>query len=460
MLIGDEHVTFVEGTVRRSIGMAMFEVGVARESNGGTAARAQVLGQIGPVNINAQALIANDFHLNGGDLQSIRDYGLALDAPLRIGRTVLPAHADIQLASRADGSKELDAAARLSANFQRFNLATALRYQKLYPRGGARAPPVTSLDFIGSGHLGPVRLRAASTFAVTPSARFQSAELEAYWSAGGNGDWDGDLFYEAGSHRLNAKVSYIRRFRGMAVALTGEAATDGSVAFGINLNFSLDPSHGFMLSRTPLAHAGEINALVYRDINDNGTRDPGEPFEKGAILTTGTHQSDKATDANGTVMLDGLAPFQPIAVGIDVSSLSDPMLVPKKALQVVVPRPGVPAKVEIGLVGGGEIEGALVKSGGLGFEGVTLELVDSSGKVAGSSLTDFDGFFLFERVPYGSYTIRVASSSATAAKIAQELGIRFAITPDKAVIRLGTIQAVPQAHLADAGSAAARTSLH
>jgi hypothetical protein len=460
MLIGDEHVTFVEGTVRHSIGMALIEVGAAHESNGGTAARAQILGQIGAVNINAQALIANDFHLNGGDAQSVRNYGLALDAPLRLGRTVLPAHADVQLQSRVDGSKELDAAARLSANFDRFNLGTALRYQKLYPRGSGSAPPVTSLDFIGSGHIGPVRLRGATTFEVTPSARFQSAELEAYWSASENVDWDGDLFYETGSHRLNGKVSYIRRFRGLAVALTGEAATDGSVAFGINLNFSLDPSRGFMLSRTPLAHAGEINALVYRDINDNGTRDPGEPVEKGAILTTGTQQSDKPTDSNGTVMVGGLAPFQPVAVGIDVSSLADPMLVPKKALQVVVPRPGVPARVEIGLVGGGEIEGALVKSGGLGFEGVTLELVDSSGKLVGTTLTDFDGFFLFERVAYGSYTIRVASSSASAAKIAQELGIRFAITPEKAVIRLGTIQAVPQDHLADAGAGSPRGSLH
>ena len=69
MLIDDQHVTFVEGTIRRSVGMAMIEVGAARESNGGTAERAQILGQIGPVNVNAQALIANDFHLNGGELE-------------------------------------------------------------------------------------------------------------------------------------------------------------------------------------------------------------------------------------------------------------------------------------------------------------------------------------------------------------------------------------------------------
>ena len=105
------------------------------------------------------------------------------------------------------------------------------------------------------------------------------------------------------------------------------------------------------------------------------------------------------------------------------------MLVPKKALQVVVPRPGVPAEVQIGLVGGGDVEGALVKSGGIGFEGVDLELVDASGKVIAKTPDRYDGFFLFERVAYGSYTIRVAQDSADAAKIDDELGTHFVITP-------------------------------
>ena len=35
-----------------------------------------------------------------------------------------------------DGTKQLDAAARLSANFDRFNLAPDLRYRKQYLAGG------------------------------------------------------------------------------------------------------------------------------------------------------------------------------------------------------------------------------------------------------------------------------------------------------------------------------------
>ena len=456
MLIDDQRVTFVEGTVRRSVGMAMIEAGAARESNGGTALRAQLLGKIGPLNVNAQALVANDFHLNGGQLQTLKDYSLALDAPLKIGRTILPAHADVELTDR-NGTRELDAAARLSANFERFNLSTELHYQRQFLPSGARLSPQTTIDVIGSGHVGGVRLRGETMFDVG-SARLQTAELEAYWSASGNVDWDGDLVYEGGGHRARAKLSYIRRFNSLALALTGEAATDGSVAFGINLNFSLDPGNNFALSRRVLAQAGEVHAVVYRDLNDNGVRDPGEPLEKGAIVTTGAQQAEKPTDSKGSTMIGGLIPYQPIAVGVDVTSLADPMLVPKKALQVIVPRPGVPAEVEIGLVGGGDVEGALVKNGGLGFEGVDLELVDAKGKVVDTTRTDFDGFFLFERVAYGSYTVRVSKNSAAAAKIAIDLGIHFVVSPDKSIVRIGTVHAVAQAHIAEAAPAFLKSS--
>jgi hypothetical protein len=234
----------------------------------------------------------------------------------------------------------------------------------------------------------------------------------------------------------------------MALSVTGEAATDGSGALGFNLNFSLDPGGGFRMSRQPLASAGAINARVYRDLNDNGVHDLSEPYEKGALITTGTRLSEKMTDARGSVLVAGLPAFTPVTVGIDESSLSDPMLVPKKAMQVVVPRPGVPAEVEIGLVGGGDIEGALVKSGGIGFEGLDVELLDASGKVVAVARSDFDGFFLFERVPYGSYRLRLSGESAAIAKVVANLAVTATVSADRSVARLGSIPVEPLPQLA------------
>jgi hypothetical protein len=448
MLVDDQRLTFVEGTVRRSIGQAMIEVGVAGESSGGKAARAQLLAKFGSVNVSAEALAANDYHLRGGRASSLRDYRLALDAPLRLGRTVLPAHADVRLTDRLDGTKQLEAAARLSANFNRFNLASDLRYRKQYLRSGPAPPGELNLALIGAGRVGNVRLRSSGSFDVAPAARFRTAELSAYWSASDTVDWEGGLIYDAAAHRGHARLTHIRRLNSMAVAVTGEAATDGSLALGFNLNFSLDPGGGFKLSRQPLATAGAVNAQVYRDLNDNGVRDLTEPFEKGALVTTGRRLSERATDDRGAVLVGGLATFTPVTVGVDESSLADPMLVPRKALQVVVPRPGIPATVEIGLVGGGDIEGAIVKNGGLGFEGLALELVGSDGKVVAMTQTDFDGFFLFERVPYGDYRIRLSSDSAQAAGLARELNVTVSVSASKSIVRLGSIHVEPAPKIA------------
>jgi hypothetical protein len=440
------------------VGGAIIEVSAARESNGGTAAHAQLLGKFGRVYVNVDALIANDFHLRGGEAENSREVRISLDAPLKIGKASIPAHAEAHVVDRTDGSRMLDAAARLSANIDRFNLGTELRYHKDYVAAGPAPPGELRFGLIGSGHVGNVRIRGSTDFDVQPSARFRSAELSAYWSATEHGDWEAVLAYDGLEKRARARITHIIRVDSFALALTGEAASDGDVAAGFNLNFSLDPRHGLSLSRRPLADGGEVQATVFRDLNDNGVHDPGEPFEKGALVTTGTRQAERKTNADGSVTVGGLTPYMPVPVGIDATSLDDPMLVPKKPLQVVTPRPGAAAEVQIALVGGGDVEGALMKSGELGFEGVDLELVDSSGKVAATARTDFDGFFLFDRVGYGEYVLRIAAKSADAAKLSPDLGLRINVTPDHPVVRLGSIQPRAQPHIASAGGATPATS--
>jgi len=100
-----------------------------------------------------------------------------------------------------------------------------------------------------------------------------------------------------------------------------------------------------------------------------------------------------------------------------------------------------------------DAQGAVVKSGGLGFEGLDLELVDPAGKVVATARTDFDGFFLFERVPYGAYAVRVSKDSAAAAKIAADFGVHCKVTPDKSIVRLGAIPVSPAPQIAAAALA-------
>ena len=446
----DERLTFVEGSVRRSIGRALLEVSAARDDKGGTAARAQVLTKLGNVSLSAEAVAASDFRIEGRERQSVREARLSADAPIKIGRAVIPAHADMRYVKRSDGTSQLEAAARLSSNINRFNLAGDLRYRRqLASIAGPDPPAQLEASLIGSGRIGEVRLRGTATWELQPQSRLRSAELSAYWSASRSADFEGGIAYDAELRVARGRVTHIRRFDTMALSVTGEAASDGALALGFNLNFSLDSGRGgFRLSRQTLANAGAVHARVFRDLNDNGRRDHGEPFEKDALVTTGPRLAERGTDKRGEVLVAGLANYVPVAVGVDTSTLADPMLAPKKALQVVTPRPGVAAEVDIALVGAGDIEGAIVRDGGGGFEGLDLELVDEAGRVVATTRTDFDGYFLFERAAYGRYTLRLSAETARIAGLGQSLGASVEVSGDTPVARMGAIRAIPAQQIA------------
>ena len=419
-----------------------------------------MLARVGNVSVSAEALAARDFRLNGVREPHYREARVTLDAPVKLGRTLVPVHGDLRYRDRGSNARQLEAAMRMSTHVERFNLAAETRYRKNWSGGGGPDPPdELEGSLIASGRVGDVRLRGSTTFDLAPERRLRSAELSAYWSASERADFEAAVAYDATSRIARGRLTHIRRLDSLALALTAEAASDGSVAAGFNLNFSLDPSsRGIRLSRQPLASAGAVRATVYRDLNDNGRRDGGEPAEKGALVTTGTRLAERTTDAAGNVMIAGLAAYAPVTVGVDTSSLADPTLTPKKALQVVTPRAGIAAEVEIGLVGAGDIEGVVTRDGGDGFEGLELELVDEAGKTVATTRSDFDGFFLFERVAYGRYTVRVSAESARIAGVGRDLGLAAEVTGDKPLARLGVARAVPLAPIAEAVTGAAKSS--
>ena len=440
----DERVTFVEGSVRRSVGPAMVELAAARDSRGGTAFRGQVLARVGEVSIAGRSLLTNDFAPRPGGLGVTGEHRLSIDAPLTLKNKTLPLHADLKLTQYRGGRSQLQAEGRTALMFSRFNLSTSLRYRKDF--GSGPAPPAElELGVIGSGRLGRVRLRGGADWRIAGGSGLQRAELSAYWNASENADWEGGLAYEANAGRVRGRLSHVRRFDSLAVALTGEAASDGSVAAGLNLNFSLDRGDGrWRMSRQPLASSGSVRARVYRDVNANGLRDEGEPFESGAFITAGLRPADEPTDKQGRASVAGLENYRAVAIGVDASSLSDPTLTPVKAAQVVVPRPGVAAEIEIGLVGGSDIEGVLVKDGGGGFEGLDIELVDGAGRAIASARSDYDGYFMFERVAPGRYSLRLTEASAQIAGAAPRIAAAVEVVPEKSVIRLGTIMVARQ----------------
>ncbi len=439
MVIDDERLTFIEGSVRRSIGSALVEVSVAKQSGGGVAVRGSALARLGSVNIAAEGVSAQNFFYRGRFEKQLRDARLTVNAPLATGKLPLMLQGDVRYLDR-DGQQVTKVGARLQGNLNRISFAGGIDYERRRGIAGDESDRF-DLTTLASGRIGEVRVRGSGRWEVAPKARLRSAELSAYWAASDRTDWEIGLGYEALAKRGRGRLSYIRRFDALAAAASVEAASDGSVAVGLNLNFSLDGSRrGFHPVRDPIAGVGQIQARIFRDDNDNGLRDANEKYEQGALLTAGTALALAPSGKDGVASANGLTAFRAVAIGVDASSLSDPSLAPRHALQVVVPRPGVTARLDIALVGAGDIEGAVVKDDGSGLEGLDLELIDAQGRTVATARSDYDGFFLFERVAYGRYSFRVSAPSSSAVRISGLIDATATVSSDKPVARVGAVR--------------------
>jgi hypothetical protein len=442
LMVEDQRVTYVEGAVRRSVGPALIEIGVARDDRGGLAVRGQALARIGATSLSWSSFLSRDFAARPDGSAASAEHRFGVDAPLKLGRNVvLPLHGDLRLTERQGGSRTIEANGRTSIMVSRFNLAALIRYRQVRPEAGLPSQDEWGAGLIGSGRVGPVRLRGATEWEMVPGLQLRRAELSGYWSRGGNADWEGALAYERVESRLRARLTHIRRFDQLALAGTVEAASDGSLAAGLNLSFSLDRGPGgWRANRQSLAGTGSVRAQVFRDRNGNGLREADERAEEGALITAGLRPADRATGKDGWTSVAGLDTYRPIAIGVDASSLSDPNLVPSTPAQLVVPRPGVSAEVLIPLVGGGAIEGSLLKDGGGAYEGLDLELVDASGRVVATTRSDFDGYFLFERVVSGRYALRLTSASQKAAKSGRAMLMDgILLKEEQPLLRLGAL---------------------
>jgi hypothetical protein len=277
------------------------------------------------------------------------------------------------------------------------------------------------------------------------------------WAGKGDAEWRAELGYDKGLDRGRAAIGYTRRFDKVQLSGFGEVATDGSVAASLSLAFSFGPKPvgGWRMSSEKLGGRGQVMADVFMDENGDGVRQPGETAVEGVPLTAGNAFVEASTGKSGTAMIDGLEPFRPVMIGIDAGSLPDPYVQPALPGVVVTPRPGVATRVALPMTQAGEIEGVAIRDGGNPIEGLGLELVDAEGRVRATTLTEFDGYFLFESVAYGRYTVRMAKASAAALRL--DPGLTLGAVTGKATprVKLGTIRLKPLARAAALPDAAA-----
>lgn len=435
---------YLESNLQRTFGAMQLQLAGAHELGEGFFAEATALGKLGPVNLAANlAWVSGGFKSDFGDDNVRYRGGLRADTSLKMGKFVLPVQAGISRIERRDGTKVNQWLIGSSAQV----LGTSLRAELRGETGSGASDSRTRLRLLANRRLFGLPLRAGADFNLSgPDKGLDSARISTGKRLDDKSDINFEAEYEKSTDTTDFTLGYTRDFKRFSLRADASYRTDGTIGANLSLAFSLGPDPvrgGVRMTSERLARTGQASVTVFRDDDGDGLLSPGEEPLEDVMVEAGLRFRDAVTAENGRTVVDGLAPFQPVLVGVDLASLDDPFLVPASKGVVVVPRPGVITEVLLPISPSGEVEGTLLTPAGTAQPGAELELVDAKGAVVATTVSEYDGFFLFDRVPYGKYRLRLTAPVARKLQVREALSASVAVNRESEIARLGVIRLEP-----------------
>ncbi len=337
-------------------------------------------------------------HVNFFDLETDREQNLNQRDTLRMngqaGRVFYEISADREI--NTSGILRYELLGRVSTNVQGIQTTNQLR-------ANINDSETLRGSFLVSGQLlNNLTLRSTVDYAVWPTEEIEKIS--------GNLDYqfNRDFRYRlaaskamTGGNEYSVSAGAFLNLEKAAVGLTSSYSTqeDFQVIASVTFSFSPNASGNYQVNRNSLSNVGQVDVRVFLDKNNDGRfNENDEPLE-GVQLVRGGGQP---TNKNGVASMKR-PPHRIVNVAVDENSLADPFMVAGPPV-LVRPRPSHRLFVEIPVWETGEIE-ATVEPGSL------VELIQNN-KFMNSRYADYDGLVVFEKVPYGAYSVRSGDRAA------------------------------------------------
>lgn len=410
LVLDDVRRTYMQSELRRAFGAFGVSVIGAAERKKGKAGQFTVLGSLGGFRLDASAIVNRGLHSEETEETTLRSQRISVERPMRIAGLLLPIHFDLAELKSVSGSRNRIWGGRASYSGRKFSLTTQIRaVQSKAPRE-TYGPIDTNVSLFASGRLRDVTVRGELDYHWGEGV--QTTRLSGEWALDERRQLAAEAAYAWREHRASFRAAYTQQFDRIGISANAGIAGKSGFSGGIELIFSIGRrggcAKGGLLSSSRIASNGSLAVTVFRDDDADGVQDEGEPILSGVgILVAKQRVPAPEENRSRPSYISGLAWSQPVSVGIDTATLVDPMLDPAEKAVRVVPRKGLTFAVKIAAVPTGIIEGTLTDMDLNAAPHIPVALVDDKGREIARTVSEFDGSFLFERVRYGHYRLKI-----------------------------------------------------
>lgn len=219
-------------------------------------------------------------------------------------------------------------------------------------------------------------------------------------------------FDTTSSTALSAGLDW--RLENIHLGLTGSMDNAHNKQVGMTVTYNLKPRTPYgdyaISSLTDDLNTGRLIIRPFVDRNGNGVYDKDEPFVKGVEFRNTLRGTVSTANDADTVLLAGLTPNLANRITVDDATIGDIFITPVKKEMIVMGKTGVNGPIDFAFSKLGSITGKIVTHDPatgeeIPLNGVRMSLLDQNGKEAAEAYSELDGFFSFESIPVGSYTL-------------------------------------------------------
>jgi len=382
-----------------------------KDEDDGTAVDFRTAANFAGVNLNLSTAFMSDFEsrdVGFGDRAEVFNLDASADKSIK-----LPfGHLGLRLA--LDHDKYVDESTR-----SEFDASQTLSFSKIRLTHGTSTTLSDRKHQYTDGRL-------SATYALTPQWRFRTmlnydlfpdkdlrnlySELryrdrEGFTAAV---DFDKNL-QEDGGLRIGGQVGY--DFDTFRSSIDVDRDADGEFRAALRTSFSLAPygkKGEYIFDAQSLTNRSALNARVFKDKDYDGVYSEGDEPLPGISLDVDGRKTPPSNE-EGRVYALGPTREEYEDITLPEDALANPFLVPNTAGYQTLVRAGNLPFVDFPVIEVGTIDGIVSSSLGP-MAGVSMQLVDLQGEVVDTVATSFDGFYVFEEVRPGDYTIRIDPS--------------------------------------------------
>ena len=205
-----------------------------------------------------------------------------------------------------------------------------------------------------------------------------------------------------------------KKFKRFNLGLNARYDTDNHYHLGISVSFNLD-RHGLYAERRN--NMGIFEGVVFLDRNKDNTFNQDDIPLPDVQFWLNQHAVKTLSDKQGKARFE-IPAQETNHIKVSTGAYQNYYWRLEEPELHAISHPSKTIKAYFPAVLVGDIEGTVYRlflkhNAVRELSGVTVELLDPYGEVIDTAVSSFDGFYLFERIPFGQYQVRIAEQTLT-----------------------------------------------